>query len=277
MKSWSLLSAFLLSSAISFAHANGAYINPSNDAIIPMQKVESIWPAITGVQMLIQWKIYLLLLNPAESYLFPNSLNTNIWNTQKKVMIVLQKMIFSGNLPPWSTAEIKSYWTTSAVDIWEWKVWFLTASHVLESQITPNDVCITNRIIGDYIPTKGFPILNIPSKDINGNMSYTQFPIYSKWNFLMAQIPSVLRYRNMWQWIEWRFDMLVWWASGAPVIIENPEKKWDYGIISIFPWWVSNEKGTINIAKMPRNEVLQSVKNSALQEDKKWWYYSVCK
>lgn len=274
MKSWSLLSAFLLSSAISFAHANGAYINPSNDAIIPMQKVESIWPAITGVQMLIQWKIYLLLLSPADANLFPDSLATNTGNIQEKVKVALKNKFSS----KWvSSAQIKSYWTTTAVDIWEWKVWFLTASHVLESQITPNDVCITNRIIGDYIPTKGFPILNIPSKDINGDMSYTQFPIYNKWNFLMVQIPSVLRYRNMWQWIEWRFDMLVWWASGAPVIIENSEKKWDYGIISIFPWWVSDEKGVINIAKMPRNEVLQAVKNSALQEDKKWWYYSVCK
>ncbi len=277
MKSNSLLNSLVLMSTLTPAYWVWNTEHVRNDPVISMQKIETNGPAITWVQVVIQWKIFLLLLHPSDAHLFPNSLGQNIWNIQEKVKMILQKMILSGKIAVWTPVQIKSYWTTTAVDIWEWKVWFLTASHVLQTPKTPNDVCITNRVIGEYKPDIGLPILQTPSHTLNGSMSYTQFPIYNEGKFLMVQIPSILRYRNMWQWIEWKFDAFVWWSSWAPVVTENPNKKWQYGIVSLFPGWVGDNDGTMNIAQMPRNEVLQEVRKWALAADKKWWDYAVCR
>lgn len=248
-----------------------------NEPAIPMQKVESTWPAITWVQIKIQWKIYLLLLDPKDAQMFPESLSVNIGNIESKVKGVVQKMVSNGKIPTWANVSIESYWTTTAVDIGEWLVWFLTASHVIQSEKTPNDVCITNRIIGDSVPKTGFPILNISSPKVNKQMSYTQFPLYSQWSFTMVQIPSILHYEGMRQWISSKFDKFVWWASGAPVIIENPTKKWEYWIISIFPGWTTDNDMSNPIAQMPRPEVISEIKSIALKAAKKWWYYSICR
>ncbi len=248
-----------------------------SETVIPMQKIESTWPAIAGVRVKIQWKIYLLLLDPTDASHFPETLIKNIWNIESKVKGVVQKMVSNGKVPVWANVSIESYGTTSPVDIGLWMVWFLTASHVLQSETTPNDICITNRVIWDSIPKTGFPILNISSTKVNKQMSYTQFPLYSQWNFTMIQIRSILHYEGMRQWISARFDKFVWWASGAPVIIENPNKKWDYGIISIFPGWISKWDASKPVAQMPRTEVLNDIKWLASEAAKKWWYYSVCK
>jgi hypothetical protein len=267
----------VLGSILSASGASWSDATVKDDPVIPMQKVETTWPAIAWVQVVIQWKIFLLLLSPSDAHLFPQSLAINVGNTHEKVKGILQKMKWTWKLASWTTAEILSYGTTTPVDIGEWKVWFLTASHVLQKQMTPNDICITNRVLGENIPDKGLPILKVSSQELHWKMSYTQFPFYSDGKFMMIQIPSVLRYQGMRQWILWRFERFVWWASWWPVIAENPNKKWEYSIVSIFPWWVSNDVGSMNIAQMPRNEILNEVKWLALEASRKWWDYAVCR
>jgi hypothetical protein len=100
--------------------------------------------------------------------------------------------------------------------------------------------------------------------------------MYTRWQYMMVQIPSILRYSSMQNWISGRFEKFVWWASGAPVITENQNKKWDFGIVSIFPGWRGSTDNSTLIAQMPRNEVLVRLKNRALDATKKWGEYTVC-
>ncbi|MBP9812739.1 hypothetical protein KBC86_05115, partial [Candidatus Gracilibacteria bacterium] len=45
-----------------------------SETVIPMQKIESTGPAIAGVRVKIQGKIYLLLLDPTDASHFPETL-----------------------------------------------------------------------------------------------------------------------------------------------------------------------------------------------------------
>lgn len=268
-------STFLASTLVSAPTAYSLWIDEDvrNDTPLPLQTVQATGPAMTAVRVKIQWDIYLLLLTPSDTSLFPEKLLSNINNTQEKVRTALHQMILKGKLPAWTEAVIESYGTTTAVDIGNKKVWLLTAAHVMNIK-SENDVCITNQIMWGNMPTHGVSILNTTSSQLNWKMGHTQFPIYEKSKFMMIQISSILRYAPMRKGILARFPIFQWWSSGAPVIVEDPKQPWTYGIVSIFPGWVEDNKRYI--ANMPRVEILNSLKKKASDAAQKWWNYAVC-